>query len=157
MAENKPRVLHYCFLITKPFCKQADCEQNLRWVITSEQFRWSIILYMHKILNIMNMLGSYGSIPVQVTTKHRWFLSDWEHFIRPWGLYIWVSRRPSMTSSRDQEAELLTHQRSQQALFIELIWEGCSITSHIFTTVPICSVNFITSSFISSKSLHNRG
>lgn len=83
MAENKPRVLHYCFLITKPFCKQAGREQNWRWVITSKQFRWSIILCMHKILNIMNMLGSYRSIPVQVTTKHEWFLSDWEHWLHP--------------------------------------------------------------------------
>lgn len=75
IADNKPRVLHYCFLITQPFCNQAGHEQNWRWVITSRQFRWSIISRMHKILNIMNLRGSYWYIPARVTTKHKCF---WE-------------------------------------------------------------------------------
>ena len=31
----------------------------------------------------MNMLESYWSIPVQVTTTHDWFFSDWEHLLDP--------------------------------------------------------------------------
>lgn len=57
-----------------------------------------------------------------------------------------------VTSSWSQVAEFLTHPRSQQALFIELIWKGFFIMGHIFKTIPICNVNFITSSYIPSTS-----
>lgn len=69
---------------------------------------------------------------------------------------MWISQGlQRVTSSRSQAAELLTHWRSQRALFIELLWKGCFRLSHIFKTTPICIVNFITSSYIPYTGLPN--
>lgn len=93
------------------------------------------------------MLEGYWSTPVQVTTKHDWFLRDREHLLDP-GAYPResVEGLPCLISSSAQTAELLTHPRAQQVLVIELRWKGCYARSLIFMAVLICSINFTASS-----------
>lgn len=93
------------------------------------------------------MLEGYWSTPVQVTTKHDWFLRDREHLLDP-GAYPResVEGLPCLISSSAQTAEPLTHPRAQQVLVIELLWKGCYARSLIFMAVLICIINFTASS-----------
>lgn len=104
------------------------------------------------------MLEGYWSTPVQVTTKHDWFLRDREHLLDP-GAYPResVEGLPCLISSSAQTAELLTHQRAQQVLVIELLWKGCYARSLIFMAVLICSIDFTASNSAPITNLKSHG
>lgn len=110
---------------------------------------------MHKILNIMNMRGSYWHLPAHVTTKHKCFWEAERIHEVPGFRNVNKSKAfnlQPLVEAKQLNASLTEDHKLSLANYYE---KAVFIWSHLCRTIPICIANFITSSCLPYTGLPN--